>query len=829
MTAAVDGGKPAISAVDRGNGGKTAALAVDRDASAKTANPPLPHRATDGKVAVSTVDRQQQGFLPPPRPPRPAHSPPYRNAAARPALPATFRRIARVLAAAACCYALLAPAAEALALPEFAELRAAWQPSDAQLLDRDGRPLHTLRVDPTVRRLAWTPLADISPALVRAVVLSEDKRFFEHGGVDWLAAGKAAWNNLRGRPTRGASTLSMQLAGLLDEDEQRRGRRSIFGKITQSTVALRLENRWTKGQIVEAYLNLVPFRGELQGVAAMSRQLFGKWPAGLDERESAIAAVLLRAPNARPEQVARRACQLLTEQDRAGECQGLEGFVLQALGGGQRPPTLGERDGGTAPQLAGHLARKLLDAGSGDRRSTLDGELQRFAATSLRQHLAALRHRQVGDGAVLVVDNASGDVLAWVGSSGDLSEAPEVDGVTALRQAGSTLKPLLYALAFETRQLTPASLIEDAPLALDTGNGLYAPQNYEPNYRGWVSARMALGGSLNVPAVKTLVRLGPDTFHARLKKNGFASLTQDGDWYGYSLALGSADVSLAMLANAYRTLANGGRWTPLRVRADGQPPNCAQAGCDGLFGGAPRAVYPPAVSFMIGDILADASARAGTFGLESWLATPYWAAVKTGTSKDMRDNWCIGFSRRYTVAVWVGNAGGEPMRDVSGISGAAPVWREVMDWLQRGDPQHGRPAVRSRPPSAPAGVVRTTIRFEPALEPPRSEWFLAGTQLNVIRRAGGEALARIAYPADGSVIALDPDIPPPLQRLPLRLSAAAGKGWQWQLDGRPLGRADRPQRWLPQPGKHRLELLDANRKTLDAVAFEVRALRGKAR
>ncbi len=718
--------------------------------------------------------------------------------------------------------ALLTPL-PSLALPTPAEVRVAYRPSEATLLARDGQPLHSLRVDLAVRRLGWTPLADISLALVKAVIVSEDQRFMEHGGVDWLAAGKAAWSNLRGNRTRGASTLSMQLAGLLEEDGLRQGRRSIFAKISQSTAALRLEGVWNKGQIVEAYLNLVPFRGELQGVAAMSRQLFGKWPVGLDEREAAIAAALLRAPNAAPAVVAKRACQLLQEMQRDSECAGLEGFAQQALSGALKPPPGSDRE----QQLAPHLARRLLTTPGMNQRSTLDAELQAFASNALRRQLAALRQQNVEDGAIIAVDNASGEILAWVGSSGDLSDAPDVDGVTALRQAGSTLKPLLYALAFEQRQLTPASLIEDAPLTLDTGNGLYAPQNYEPHYRGWVSARMALAGSLNVPAVKTLVRLGPDAFLERLKASGFASLKESGDWYGYSLALGSADVSLAMLANAYRTLANGGQWSPLRVTPAGMAFPCRQAGCNGVFTGRPHAAFSPPAAFLIGDILADSSARAGTFGLESWLATPYWAATKTGTSKDMRDNWCIGFSRRYTVAVWVGNASGSPMHDVSGISGAAPVWREVMDWLQRGDARHARPVVRSTAPGAPAGLVRSRVRFQPAVEPPRDEWFIAGTQMSLVRQASGEALARISYPADGSIIALDPDIPPALQRLPLRLASPAGKGWQWQLDDKPLGSVNKLKSWLPQPGRHRLALLDERRQTLSSVNFEVRALRGR--
>lgn len=715
--------------------------------------------------------------------------------------------------------------APAWALPDFAEVRATYRSSEATLLARDGRPLHRLRLDPLVRRLEWTPLSEISPALLRAVILSEDRRFAEHAGVDWQAAGKAAWSNLRGNPTRGASTLTMQLAGLLDGDSQRRGRRSVFGKISQSTAALRLERFWRKGEIAEAYLNLVSFRGELQGVAAMSRQLFGKWPHGLDLRESALAAALLRAPNVAPARVAERACRLLQEMGQATECNGLDSFAALALSGGLRAADLH-----SAPQLAPHLARRLLHTPGTRVTSSLDADLQAFAATALRRHLGALRRQNVEDGAVLVIDNARGDILAWIGASGDLSAAAQVDGVTALRQAGSTLKPFLYALAFEQKHLTPAALIEDAPLTLATGNGLYTPQNYAEGYRGWVSARAALAGSLNVPAVRTLVRIGANDFHSRLLRNGFASLKEDGDWYGYSLALGSADISLLMLANAFRTLANGGQWSPLNVgRNLGQNAGitCRSGGCAGVFNGPPRPVHSAAASYLVADILADRNARATTFGLESWLATPYWSAVKTGTSKDMRDNWCAGFSRRYTVAVWVGNASGSPMHDVSGITGAAPVWREVMDWLHRGDPAQGRPQITSQPPPAPPGAVRRHIRFEPASEPPREEWFIAGTEQTVIRAATATALARISYPADGSIIALDPDIPPGRQRLPLRLSTPAAAGWRWQLDGKPLARADTPTTWLPQPGRHRLQLLDQHGALADSVSFEVRAMKGR--
>ena len=723
----------------------------------------------------------------------------------------------------------------AWALPSFVEVRTAYVESDAWLLARDGQALQSKRVDMSRRRLPWTRIEDVSPTLLRALLASEDRRFYEHAGVDWGAAAVSAWRNLWNTRTRGASTLSMQLVGLLDdfvaENEEgktpRRGRRNVPQKLSQAASALWLEQRWKKDEILEAYLNLAGFRGEMQGVAAMSRGLFGKWPDGLDEQEAALAAALLRAPNAAPSVAAQRACGVLQgvaqmRKQGAPDCSGLEGMARLALSGGLRDSEGGWLGREQSPGLAPHLASKLLKTPGERLRSTLDADLQRMARASLHSHLREIARQNAEDGALLVLDNASGEVLAWVGSSGALSQAAEVDGVTAQRQAGSTLKPFLYAQAIEQRSLTAASLLNDSPLAVTTTSGLYVPQNYTSDYRGWVSARMALGGSLNVPTVRLLVRLGADEFRDRLVDFGFKSLVERGDYYGYSLALGSADVSLLMLANAYRTLANGGQWSPLRVLRDKNQAPCSEGGCLGVFADKPRRAAATAPVFIVSDILSDRSARVGTFGLESWLATPYWSAAKTGTSKDMRDNWCVGYSTRYTVAVWVGNASGAAMHDVSGVSGAAPVWREVMDWLHR-----GRKNTRPQPP---AGVKPLNIRFEPPekiAEPPRQEWFVTGTEMPVVRLAEVQALAHIAYPGQGTIIALDPDIPPARQRIALQLSGPAGPGWQWRINGVVLGRATQPQRWLPVPGKHRLSLTDAAGQELEAVSFQVRALMRK--
>ncbi|MEO8248098.1 MAG: penicillin-binding protein 1C [Burkholderiales bacterium] len=729
------------------------------------------------------------------------------------------RRLVSVVAMAL--LAALPFAAVADALPSFDAVRAAHRPSDVTLLDRHGVSIQTVRVNDKVRRLPWLPLEALSPALLHAVVLSEDQRFYEHSGVDWSAIANSAWANLWNRRTRGASTLTMQLAGLLDADLARpAGGRSVGQKVDQVLTARRLEREWSKARIIEAYLNSVPFRGELVGIGALSLTLFGKHASGLDSHEAAIAAALLRAPNASAQAVAQRACGVLQRQQLP--CTGIGALTVHALARPGGMP-LGE-------QLAPHVARQIVDPdGAAEQRSTLDARVQRFAIQSLQRQLGELAGRHVRDGAVLVLDNASGEVLAWVGGSGALSEARQVDHVLARRQPGSTLKPFVYALAFEKRLITPASLIDDSPAQIATQSGLYLPQNYDRDFKGWVSARTALGASLNVPAVRVGALVGADALAARLNAFGLA-LPEPGGYYGSSLALGSAEVTLLALTNAYRALANGGVVGPVVVSgapgiaggtpitANGVPPRPLSAGVVR----AHERVMSEAAAHLATDILADNNARVRTFGSDSLLATRGFAAVKTGTSKDLRDNWCVGFTDRFTVGVWVGNTDGAPMHDSSGISGAAPVWRAVVEHLHAGRP--------SLPPPVPAGVIEMQVSFAGQREPARREVFIAGTQQSVqlasTQLSNDRTLARsfgIESPKDGSIFALDPDIPADAQRITF-----AGEPGDWLLDGAPVGRTSRatPQlHWAPWPGRHRLTLQGDTGAVLATIGFEVRGAR----
>jgi penicillin-binding protein 1C len=694
--------------------------------------------------------------------------------------------------------------AEAGTLSSFSQVKSFHRRSDALILDRRGEVIHELRIDRTGRRLDWMELKNVSPSLVRAVLHSEDRHFYEHAGIDWKAVGAAIIDRIFGSKSRGASTISMQLAVMVKTGGTPKGRKTIRQKWDQMKAARELEKSWKKDEILEAYLNLVTFRGELQGIAAAARGLFDKEPSGLDYRESCILAALIRSPNALPADVGRRAATLarsLSPQCNFDEVQQLASEKLS------RPYRIQP-----CIALAPHLARRLIASAvsehDGNRQTadrhiptTLDLRLQRFAQDTLRQQLNALLGRNVCEGAVIVVENATGNVLAYVGSAGN----SQVDGITARRQAGSTLKPFLYELAIEKRLLTAASVLDDSPLHIPTERGLYVPHDYDHRSRGPVSVRTALSSSINIPAVRTQLLVGTEPFAERLRRVGF-DLRQPSEFYGFSLALGTADISLEELVNAYRTLAQDGVWSNLRLA-----PGASRKS---------RRVLDHKAAYIVADILADRSSRSIAFGFDNPLTTRFWTAVKTGTSKDMRDNWCVGFSRRYTVGVWVGNFTGEPMWNVSGVSGAAPVWLEIMNYLHSN--------TRSTPPSRPEGVIPARTVFQTGSETQRTELFLSGTEpvpmATTLTKHESWLIPRIAYPPGGTIIVIDPDIPEENQVVFFEAENANNTELRWMLNGMLLPPGDEGRRWAPRPGRYDLVLTDNTGKMHDKISFEVRGI-----
>lgn len=685
------------------------------------------------------------------------------------------------------------------AVPLYREVRNTYVKSDSLLLDRRGMPLHELRTDKEGRRLDWTDLEEISPALRQAVIKTEDKRFYEHGGLDYRAAGGALVQSLWRRRLRGASTITMQLAVFLDRDLQPRKNRNKTWrqKWRQIEEAREIEASWSKKQILEAYLNLVTFRGELQGVAAASRSFFRKSPHGLDRTEAAIMASLIRSPGISADAVLKRSQTIARSLNwQVSEADIRTRIDAAFVGNSFIAPRIA---------LALHVAERMLKGKpiGASVVCTLDAGLQRFVLDRLAQQLDFLKAQNVCDGAVVVLHNATGQALAYAGFSAECSAARYVDGVQAKRQAGSTLKPFLYATAVDERILTASSVIDDAPLEIAVQGGLYRPRSYDAVYRGPVSVRTALASSLNIPAVLALNLVGVEPFLERLRRLGIEDIEESGDFYGPSLALGTADVTLWELTNAYRALANGGEWRPAAL----------------TFGrersGAGRRIFSREAAFIISDILADREARSETFGLENHLSTKYPASVKTGTSKDMRDNWCVGYSSEFTVGVWIGNYSGASMWNVSGVSGAAPLWREIMNNL------HRRTAAQKM--WAPKGLAKARVADFTDPVKIHDEWFVRGTE--PIEIAGSHPVRpryneKIIYPPAGTVIAFDPDIPETLQKIFFHARTSVSR--RWKIDGSVLSERGATVGWRPEKGKHELVLLEESGRALDAVFFEVR-------
>ncbi len=677
-------------------------------------------------------------------------------------------------------------------LPSFRQVEAAHRPSVAWLVDRNGAPLDTLNIDPKVRRLPWVPLRELSPAMRHALIVSEDKRFYQHSGVDWRAFIGAAWENLVYDTHRGASTLTMQLAGLLDPALYRHaGGRTYTQKWDQIKAARSMEKTWSKAQILDAYLNKVNFRGNLSGINAAAQGLFGQEPSKLNKAQSSILAALLRGPNAKAAVVAERACgvahQLTVPRP---SCATVTALAYKSL---VNKPHI---DFGE--QLAPAVARMFLHTPGERVQVSLDAGLQRFALETLQSHLTALKANNVDDGAVVVLNNKTGEVLAYVGSSANASGTQTVDNAVTAQPAGATLQPFLYGLAIEQRQLTAASFLDNSPLALETPSAqdMWQDDNREPG--NWVTLRTALGSSLHVPAVRTLALVTPAAFYDRLQALGLAA-PGDRPPQRYGYAPGATAVTLIDLTNAYRVLANGGVLKPLSFQVGGVP-------------GANR-IMPAPVAAIVTDILADNNARVMKAGLDSAVTPSGFAAVKTGTSQDRRDNWCVGFSDKYTVGVWLGNVSGEPMRDVSGVNGAAPVWQALIDKLNAARP--------SRAPVLPSGVIVQTVRFEPPLEPPRRELFLPGTEQSVVSLAGDRGLAQIIGPA---TLTLNTDIPAAWQKVRF-YSRPMHQQWNWLVDGEPAPaewlQADGSLLYMPQPGIHQISLVDEQGITLDTLSFTV--------
>jgi penicillin-binding protein 1C len=658
--------------------------------------------------------------------------------------------------------------------------------------DRDGLPLGTL-LSRDQEHTAFVPLAQVSPDFLHAIIAAEDGRFYRHGPVDAAAAARATWQMIRERNVvSGASTITMQLARMVRPSHE-----GVTGKLLEVWGAWRLAAGMNRDQILEAYVNRLPMGGNLYGVEAAARTYFGVPASRLDLAQASVLAALPNNPTG------------LSPYDHMADLRARQRYVLarmvadgyltaaQAGDAGRETLALQPRDQGI---IAGahflFYAAGTLAPGTTRARTTLDRPLQEFVETQIRQTLAGLAGHDVHQAAVLVLDNRTGDVLAYAGSADYFDDLAlgRNDGVQSLRQPGSTLKPFLYQVALESHVIRPNSILDDTQAFYPIPGGeLYSPSDYSDAFLGPVRVRIALADSLNVPAVRVLSLTGVGTFLDRLHALGFAHLDKPAGYYGLGLTLGSGEVSLWELTHAYLTAARAGAAIPLRVLLSGAAP-------------ADRQIGDPNAWQLVTDILSDAHARAASFGVDSMLSPPFPAAVKTGTSSDYRDTWTVGYTTDYTVGVWAGNFDGRPMRRVSGVVGAAPLWNRIMLHLhERNDPA---------PFAPPSALVRKPICATTGTIPwpgcPAVVWEylypqdLAGyyrsprTSSIVAARVAGPAhspagpphVLRIVYPRDGDEFVLHATSGGveigDAQALELQAVAPPRTKVRWRVNGEPV-------------------------------------------
>lgn len=594
-------------------------------------------------------------------------------------------------------------------LPSAAELHSrSFQFATTQIVDREGNLLWEI-IDPSGGRRTDVSLGQISPHAINATIATEDRFFFLNVGVDPIAITRAVFDNFsEGQIVSGASTITQQLARNVFLTPKERTEKSFSRKLREAVLAVEINRRYTKQQILEVYFNQIYYGNLAYGIEAAAQTYFGKSARELTLPEAALLAGLpqspaLNDPYVNPERAKFRQADVLNLMIKAGYLTYAEAktaydteLVLRDLNFNMKAPHFVSL---VRQELERIIPPAYLYQAGLRVQTTLDPRLQAIAEAEVQAQVSALAGRHVTNGALVALDVSTGQILALVGSSNYRDKAidGQVNIVLSPRQPGSTMKPLTYLAAFESLNWTPSTLLMDTPVEYpDFAGQIYRPQNVDRQFRGPVSVRAALANSYNIPAVKTLEQVGLARLKEMAAHLGITTLTADN--YGLSLTLGSGEVSLLEMTGAYQAMANKGVLIP---------PTAILKITD-AFGREiepirpqPRAVLRPEHAYLITDILADNEARIPGFGPNSPLKLSRPAAVKTGTTNDFRDNLAIGYTPDIVAGVWVGNADNSPMDSVGGASGAAPIWHNFMEQAHDGLPVHRF--------TRPAGIVEMEV------------------------------------------------------------------------------------------------------------------------
>ncbi|GBR75527.1 murein transglycosylase super family [Candidatus Termititenax persephonae] len=532
--------------------------------------------------------------------------------------------------------------------------------------DRQGRLIGILSADGGPVR-TWVALDKISPAAQNVFISLEDQRFYRHAGIDFWAVGRAMLENGRqGKLTSGASTITQQLAKNILNNQKR----NLWHKMVEALLAVYLEIKYSKAEILENYFNRIYYGNLIGGINTAARFYFQKTPQELNVKEAVALALLAKSPVVNQQRLFDHT--LAKEIDRGLAYLADRGVITKEEQDYYQKVPLAVKPALNEKILAPNFLYAVLKAEARQKKqrtkitTTLDYELQAAVVNIIKEELARLKDKHINNAAAIVIENKSGEILAYVGSADfyDSSHAGQIDGVLSYRQPGSALKPFLYYLALENG-FSPATILPDIKMSFPAGNGVYNPRNYDDQYHGPVTLRHALGNSLNIPAIYLLSQVGGGKFLALLQQLGFKNLTRSPEHYGLGLALGNGEVSLFEISKAYACLANAGIYFKnLLFTKEEQLERLGLLAADKVF--------------LITDLLSDNAAREAAFGPNNSLKLPFPAAAKTGTTKDFRDNWAVGYTTEVTVGVWVGNHDQSEMRNSSGITGAGPLFRKIL-------------------------------------------------------------------------------------------------------------------------------------------------------
>jgi penicillin-binding protein 1C len=673
-------------------------------------------------------------------------------------------------------------------------------------------------------------LADVPGDFTRLLLFSEDRDFYKHAGVSPKAIGRAALQNIqKGRIVSGGSTISQQLARI----KLGIAKSNIFTKIGEIFLALKLDLYFPKNEILEAYFNQVYMGNRIYGFGKASEVYFGKPLQSLNLLEFASLVCIIRSPSGydiyqKPALLQSKALALL-ENAQANPVSGIaipekELKIYRSV----RLPVRPFEQPVYAPQFCYYVweeAKKL----TGNKKiteitTTLDLNLYLRIQNTARNQISLLEKHGAKHAGAVMIDNQTREILAMVGSINYFEDKGQINAVTMKRQLASTMKPFNYALAFESRKYTPASILPDIYSEYPAPVGKYIPQNYNDQYHGPVRAAVALGSSYNVPAVYLLDKMGLYPYYRFLKKAGFDSLVRSPSYYGLGLTLGNADMTLLELANAYTIFPDMGVFQKVKSiieikTADGKTIHPKM--------NKEERVLSPETAYLINHILSDYQYKIPAFGVNSPLRYPFPAAAKTGTSKDFRDNLIVGYTRQFTIGVWIGNLFNLPMKQLPAALGAGIILRDIFLDLYNAGYQF-----RDFSPDNP-GLQKTLIcrlsGMAAGAECPDTleEYFESGTEPHTIctwHRNGRvyfpgiykkwalenfsknrqlilpDTELRIIHPVDNDVFKIDSTRSLVNQRIPLEADSKYS-GLIWHVDGKFAGSGKRIY-WLPVPGNH---------------------------